>query len=344
MNELLKLAPAADPTQVLIGVYPKDSRLKIWGLIEAGTEWWDFIRGQSSVAIAPPNAFTVSSKTPGQISITRSGILLLILDQGKVIDSSSEVFSKGPVADFLKKDSRKFNQEIRKRLEADGLDTKWIGNDSSDTNITHFLQRIVNRVREKFHGGALIMVPDEIHANDTRLTDRVVIKYPCSYDCWSVLTDEYFTNIKSFELSAPLSKKKEMTSREYRDYQNARFEHERAEEMIKRAAGFLSSLTAVDGAVVITDRFRLLGFGAEIVAVSPSLKRVVMITDFEKSIGEYRDVELFGTRHRSAFRFCSSFENSVAFIVSQDGEIRIAKRVGSEVLVWSNINVGSLGF
>jgi hypothetical protein len=69
-----------------------------------------------------------------------------------------------------------------------------------------------------------------------------------------------------------------------------------------------------------------------------------MITEFRKGIGEFRDIEFFGTRHRSAFRFCSSLEDSVAFIVSQDGETKVAKRVGSEVILWTNIDVGALGF
>ena len=38
-NELMKLAPAADPAQVLIGVYRKNSKdLEIWGLIATGTQ------------------------------------------------------------------------------------------------------------------------------------------------------------------------------------------------------------------------------------------------------------------------------------------------------------------
>ena len=114
--------------------------------------------------------------------------------------------------------------------------------------------------------------------------------------------------------------------------------------MVQYALGFLASLSAVDGAVVITNKLRLLGFGAEIIALSPSLNKIKIITDFEKNIGEYREIEHFGTRHRSAFRFCSSFEDSVAFIVSQDGEIKIAKRAGSEVMLWPNINVGYLDF
>jgi DNA integrity scanning protein DisA with diadenylate cyclase activity len=74
------------------------------------------------------------------------------------------------------------------------------------------------------------------------------------------------------------------------------------------------------------------------------LTRVKVITDFKKNTGESKDIELFGTRHRSAFRFCSSFEDSIAFIVSQDGDIKVTKRVGSEVILWLNISAGSLGF
>lgn len=121
-------------------------------------------------------------------------------------------------------------------------------------------------------------------------------------------------------------------------------ELEEAEEKVKHAASFLSSLSAVDGAVVITDRLRLLGFGAEIIAISPSLKNVRVITDYRENESEYRDIELFGTRHRSAFRFCSSLEDSIVAVVSQDGEIKVAKRVGSDVVLWPNVSVALLGF
>ena len=119
---------------------------------------------------------------------------------------------------------------------------------------------------------------------------------------------------------------------------------EKAENDVKRAAWFLSSLSAVDGAIIVTDKLRLLGFGAELIAAPPNFESVMVINDFEKNLSEKRSIELFGTRHRSAFRFCASLESSVALIVSQDGDIRSAKRVGSEVFVWPNINVSSLGF
>lgn len=188
------------------------------------------------------------------------------------------------------------------------------------------------------------MIPDEIGINDTRLTDRVTIKYFCEYDAWEPLVQNLMKHRNYFNLHFKLWDKEQIQRNEFQQHDIEESSYELTEEMIKRAAGFLSSLATVDGAVVMTNKLRLLGFGAEIIATSPSLKRIKIITDFQKNVGAYGEIEYFGTRHRSAFRFCSSFEDSVVFIVSQDGEIRIAKRVGSELLVWSNANVGSLGF
>src|SRR5271157_1272968 len=55
VSELSKLAPAADPTQVLIAVFSFGTELKIWGLLETGTEWWDLGRHEASHARTPPN-------------------------------------------------------------------------------------------------------------------------------------------------------------------------------------------------------------------------------------------------------------------------------------------------
>ena len=208
----------------------------------------------------------------------------------------------------------------------------------------NFVEDILERIREKFHGGTLVMVPDEIDAVDTRLQDRIVIKYPCSYDVSKLLIDALAEKIEYDNINDKLQRKKEISCRQYRRLARTDCSRQNAEERLKSAASFISALAAVDGAVVLTDKLRLLGFGVEITATSPRLNQVKLITDFWKNVGEKRDIELFGTRHRSAFRFCSSFEDSVAFIVSQDGEIKITKRVGSEVVLWLNINVHSLGF
>jgi len=266
------------------------------------------------------------------------------LNQGNIVTPSSNVFYTGPIADFLEKGQQYLYKEVCKRLKVDKFDPKGYDDDYPRRFYVFFLERVLNRIREKFHGGTLVIIPDELHADDTRLMDRIVIKYTCQYDAFGPLVKQLEKHRTFFDLHFKLWKKSQITKEEYQKCHIEEMQFEEAQENVKHAASFLSSLSAVDGAVVITDRLRLLGFGAEIIAISPSLKSVKVITDYKGTKGEYRDIELFGTRHRSAFRFCSSFEDSIVAIVSQDGEIRVAKRVGSEVILWPNISVASLGF
>lgn len=346
VKELLKLAPAADPTQVLIGVYNKgeSKELEIWGLIEAGTSWWDFKRYESGKRTPQPYAFTLSSKKPGQISISREGEVLLVLEQGEIVESSLEVFKEGHVAKFLERGKQELYKEVCKTIKDKCFDPEGSNNDYPQRLYINFLKRVLNRIREKSHGGTIIMVPDELDIPGTKLEDKISIKYPCRYNAaWEALVLNIETNRGYYDSQIKLKDKKQITQEEFKLNSHERSELKRSEEMVKYAAGFLASLSAVDGAIVMTDKMRLLGFGAEINDTSQTFK-IKEFTNFEKNIGKDIDIELFGTRHRSAFRLCSSFEDLLAFIVSQDGEIQIAKRVGSEVMIWSNIIVGSSGF
>lgn len=345
VNELLKLAPAADPAQVLIGVYNKGKtkELEIWGLIEEGTSWWDFTSHESSGGSPPPNAFTISSRRPGQISISRQGEVVLELEQGKIVESLANIFSIGPVVNFLERGQQELYREVCEKLGTECWDQEG-DDDYPQRDYIFFLERILNRIREKHHGGTLIMMPDNVTISDTRLKDRINIKYPCHYNsAWEALVYELTTHNIYYDLHFKLWDEKNITNEEYQRCSVEDMNLQEATQIVKYAAGFLASLSAVDGAIVMTNKFRLVGFGAEITATSPSLEKIKVINDFEKSVGEYIDIEHFGTRHRSAFRFCSSFEDSLAFIVSQDGDIKIAKREGSEVLLWPNIKIGSLG-
>ena len=115
------------------------------------------------------------------------------------------------------------------------------------------------------------------------------------------------------------------------------------DEALRDCFRFIASLSAVDGALVVTDRFRVLGFGAEVVAQSQTLKEISLAITPDATETKCVSIEAYGTRHRSAFRFCSSYENSIAFIVSSDGGIKATKRIGSNVVLWPEVQAGHLG-
>jgi hypothetical protein len=51
----------------------------------------------------------------------------------------------------------------------------------------------------------------------------------------------------------------------------------------------------------------------------------------KRSGGVLSPVEDFGTRHRSAFRFCMAYPAGVAIVCSQDGGVRFVRSVDGQV-------------
>jgi hypothetical protein len=102
-----------------------------------------------------------------------------------------------------------------------------------------------------------------------------------------------------------------------------------ARRWLYSTARAIANLSNVDGCVVLDPKLRVLGFGAEIrvpeedVATAPLIEVDALS---QRACGEV-DLTEFGTRHRSAYRLCSRRPGTLAFVVSQDRELR-------EVLLW----------
>ncbi len=101
-------------------------------------------------------------------------------------------------------------------------------------------------------------------------------------------------------------------------------------EQWETATRVTAQASCVDGAVVLDAALSVLAFRVELlarederlpdcVALSPELSEPVP--------GETVDIAGFGTRHRSAVRFCSRVPGAVAVVVSQDGEMRECVRL-----------------
>jgi hypothetical protein len=112
------------------------------------------------------------------------------------------------------------------------------------------------------------------------------------------------------------------------------------EDSSRDAARFIGSLTAVDGAVVLTDKLRIIGFGGEVRGSRPGTDTIHIAKNEEGDEITAAPFTSYGTRHRSAFRFVENMEPSVAFILSQDGGIKAATKVGERVVMWPYFELG----
>ncbi len=349
--EILRLAPATDLTKVLICVSPmsgsgkgRSKRLKIWGLFDTGSSWWEFTRGESKAGVPPPNCLTISSIEPGNLTFSREGTVLLTLKRGQIVTPTRQTLYEGPIAAFLKDAEDALHNETCEKIREPGYDLMGHAKDFPRQLYFRFLERLLFQIREKLHGGALLVVPNHVTVDDSNLSELVMIKYPCNYDIvWTLLINSlalrytYFKlyfNLYSGASEVPIDKHHELTA--------LAEQREVTDQRISDSARLIASTTGVDGAVIITDRFRLIGFGAEITA-SPPLREVHLAQDHLASSTTIVPMEAYGTRHRSAFRFCWEDEQSVAFVISQDGGVKGAKRVGDRLVFWPDINFGPLG-
>ncbi|WNG20275.1 putative sensor domain DACNV-containing protein [Cystobacter fuscus] len=348
VGELLRLAPATDPTKVLIAVEPNpknpSGQLSIWGLVDTGGSWWDFARGDSDIGYPPPTAVTIASFEPASLLVSTEGVLLIGLRDGQFVEPLSDVLDRGPIGSFFLNGARSLREEVRQEV---GDKKTSLANERGDNYSRRFyldlVSRLIQRIAEMGHGGVVIFVRDEMSLDDTRLTDRLLVKYQCSHNAaWSAAKESLVMSQRHREHSMKI-KRGAIKQDDFRREGILNGILDEANEAVEESVGFITALSGVDGAIVMTDRLRVLGFGAEVVASSPSLRDVWFASSADGSKGRVVSIDAFGTRHRSAFRFASSFDDAAVFVVSQDGGAKAVKRVGSSVVVWSDIQMRRFG-
>ena len=162
---------------------------------------------------------------------------------------------------------------------------------------------LIERIAARGHGGTLFVIP-EAAAENGHWRRVVRTKYPCD--------DGTLWPLVVASMNDPPD-----------DDRSAWVDLHNANHTLESGLNNISRLTQVDGALVITDRLRVLGFGAEVTA--PAEVDTVADGMTRVSIDDY------GTRHRSAFRLCKVCPSTIAFVCSQDGEVKCVRNLGGDV-------------
>lgn len=112
------------------------------------------------------------------------------------------------------------------------------------------------------------------------------------------------------------------------------------DEGIFEMAHLLASLSAADGAVVLTKRLDVLGFGAEISGALPEVPEVSRALDPEAAQTIVESATGVGTRHRSVYRLCAAVPAATGLVISQDGGARFIRQVNGGVTYWEQAPAG----
>ena len=178
------------------------------------------------------------------------------------------------------------------------------GSTVSEENRIKLIYRILWRIRQYRHGALIFIVPSaEACKNYLDIKYKLPIRF--------LFEDEH-------KLEKSSEKRIEKDSITY--------------------AELIAKFTAVDGGVVFTKNFDLLGFGAEILVDNANRKHPKMrFVEYDNTVNRKKSFYDNGMRHRASYYLCDNVEDSVCIIISQDGIIKVCTKSEGEVVVYDNV-------
>jgi hypothetical protein len=173
---------------------------------------------------------------------------------------------------------------------------------------------VINKMSQHSHGGTILMTGDE----NLRTVQKNSLQRSIP-----LRAENSFESIKR-----KLRREEEQERLAQRDdsVKPTSFSYDREIE-------FLGQLTAVDGATLITDEFKIVAFGAKIKSKSKEIPEFIGFSEpFERiRVKPVNLSSLGGTRHQSAAQFVFDQKNdSIAIVASQDGKV--------SVICWDKLN------
>jgi len=95
---------------------------------------------------------------------------------------------------------------------------------------------------------------------------------------------------------------------------------------------------AVDGALVVTKRLELVGFGAELRAEAPNLVNLRQALNVEANLWANEPLDEAGTGTGPSYRMCQQYPHCVAIVISQDAAVRFVKNFNGAVTYWNQLS------
>jgi hypothetical protein len=339
-RELRRLSPAADFERSLIGACPDGGGgIRIWGIVHSGPRWLRSVRGGREPSAPLPPVPVVEVEGPGRLQVRKGSASIAELEGGRISDSYTDVFASRWLPELfapVRAELVALHEEARREAAAAGKPWAPLDPNLARKVAQQMVKRLVSTVRGARHGGTIVVVPP-FRAEEILAGRHVALKHAFTD---SEPRRRYRTIIvrimnrlaqahgKGEEASYPRAVGWEeyvaSDDRELAELDDAVFEF----------AYLVAGLSAVDGAVVMTQRFELLGFGGEISGELPAVTSVRKALDLEGKRTAEEGTGGVGTRHRSAYRLAGALPDALVVVISQDGDARFVRRKDGAVICW----------
>jgi hypothetical protein len=343
---LQRLSPAADFYRSLIGISNgTHDGLQIWGIVHSGSRWVQNVYGGRIIAPALPLSLVVYVTDPGRLTVCKGPLTIATLNRGQISSSTYEVFdSTWLPASFASVRSRLWELHMAAR---DAAKKPWTDLDPGivKTIAQQVVRRIISSVRNSGHGGTILVIPPEMVEQVIEENPYLSIEYRVTDEATQKRFQTLLVNLMNTLAAVHGQKANQGKLVGWDEYVTSNEESVALlDEAVIDLAHLFADLTAVDGAVVFTEGFELLGFGAMISVGLKGVKTVVRALDIEGLKREQVHSGSFGARHRSVFRFCNAVHEAVAIVISQDRLVRFVKWKDDMVTYWDHVATSIMDF
>ncbi|MGD9950280.1 MAG: putative sensor domain DACNV-containing protein [Desulfobulbus sp.] len=334
--ELRRLSPAVDFERSLIGIAPHPEKgFEIWGLVNSGIRWLQEERGGNKKTNQLPDTFGIHVTGPGMLTICRGLKIIATLNSGRLLDSTANAF-QSKWMNKLFAEQRENLLQMHEAFRASVLyPVAKIQDEFIDRLQFQLLKRVISVTRISRHGGTFIIFPSPNPSELSVENPYIQIKYRFLQD--EAIQRQQNLMIRTIRLATTalgdINEPDKIVT--WKDYVELR--HESAvydlEEALYEQAQFVASLASVDGAVVTSGQAAI-GFGGMIVGSLDKLTEVAIANDIEGKMLSLAKIEGYGSRHRSVYHLCNAIHHVMAIVVSQDGNVQLAKWRNGIVTCW----------
>jgi len=273
--------------------------------------------------------------------VSIGGSVILTLRDGRLTKFLKSPLLVGPISEYFKSAHEYLASKITEfnpTIDSDYYDPVL----SASFYYRDCLNRLLSSILRSNHGSTLLILGQYKNRKIQPKLSNLRIKYKINYcNIWNYLVELLNIDCKRSQLSCPNLDKTSNSSKSVNSRLTDRldYRYEYLSLMIDDAIAFLSCLARIDGCVVMTDDFRVLGFGAEFTSSSSRFDFVSVTHDCKAIHAQEISLDEYGTRHRSAIRFCSSHPDAIAFVFSSDGGMKAITTVNSRLLMWDELKL-----
>jgi hypothetical protein len=333
-QEIRRLGPATGFYRSMIAVeWSAESGFQISGMIHTGAWSRDLTVAVASLNHPIPDWLIIHVRGPGNLVIHRGSERIVTLLNGRVEGHGFDLFVSSWFLERYRKEGAAFTGEITPNLP----DSVVIRDDLAEKIGIAFMRRVIREIRNSRHGGTIVFAPRFLMGNLLKTGGPLRAKYrieeTCTASAFAPILEEVTRRLAQ---SAVAKGESSAGWQEYLAWYEE-FPYTFSQRFVELAL-WLSDLTAVDGCLLLDEKFTLFGFGVEIQVPSFEDEMVYRALDIEAQDCILESMESAGTRHRTAYRLCREHAQCLAIVVSQDGAVKFVANHQGKVIYWNHLD------